>query len=143
MLVLPFGVMCSLGLAGLALSFAAILNTKSSVRSYDRRAKTRQAQLEAEFASAKEAVSELTAEVHHIRECGPAPPPMPRRGFNISTRSQALRMHRRGDSPARIADVLQVPLQEVELLLKVHQIVLENLIVAPKPDAPLGRANSA
>jgi len=142
-LVFPLGVMCSLGLAGVALSFAAILNAKSSVRSYDQRAKTRQAQLEAEFVSAKQAVSELTAEIHQIRESGPAPPPVPRHGFNLSTRSQALRMHRRGDPPTRIAAVLQVPLQEVELLLKVHRIVLENLIVAPKTEVPLGRANSA
>ena len=140
-IVFPLGVMCSLGLAGVALSFAAILNARSSVRVVDQRARARQAQLEAEVASAKETVDELTTEVHQFREQSPAAAPMPRSGFNLSTRSQALRMHRRGDSPGQIAAALQVPLQEVELLLKVHRIVLQNLVVTAKPEAP--RANPA
>jgi hypothetical protein len=36
-------------------------------------------------------------------------------------------MHRKGDPPDRIAAALEVPLQEVDLLLKVHRIVLSNL----------------
>jgi hypothetical protein len=48
-------------------------------------------------------------------------------GINLSRRSQALRMHRKGDRPEQIAAALEVPRQEVELLLKVHQIVLDNL----------------
>jgi hypothetical protein len=42
-------------------------------------------------------------------------------------------MHRRGDSPGQIASTLQVPLQEVELLLKVHRIVLQNLVATARP----------
>jgi hypothetical protein len=36
-------------------------------------------------------------------------------------------MHRRGDSPERIAAALDIPLQEVDLLLKVHRIVISNI----------------
>jgi hypothetical protein len=36
-------------------------------------------------------------------------------------------MHRRGEPPAGIAAALGLPLQEVELLLKVHQIVLRSI----------------
>ena len=53
--------------------------------------------------------------------------PPPRAGLNLEKRSQALRMHRRGESPAQIAAVLEIPLQEVELLLKVHRIVLRSI----------------
>jgi hypothetical protein len=47
--------------------------------------------------------------------------------LNVSNRSQALRMHRRGDSPEQVASTLGIPLQEVELLLKVHRIVVAAL----------------
>src|SRR5438477_8481189 len=33
-------------------------------------------------------------------------------------------LHRRGEAPAQIAAILELPLQEVELLIKVHRIVL-------------------
>jgi hypothetical protein len=44
--------------------------------------------------------------------------------MNLSQRGQILRMHRRGESAENIAAILEVPLQEVELLLKIHQTVL-------------------
>jgi len=52
-----------------------------------------------------------------------APPP-PRSGLNLNTRTQALRMHRRGDRPEQIAAALAMPESEVELLLKVQQVAL-------------------
>ena len=48
-------------------------------------------------------------------------------GLNLSKRSQALRMHRRGEAPAQIAAALNIPSQEVELLIKVQRIVLSNM----------------
>ncbi len=51
----------------------------------------------------------------------------PRNGLNLAKRSQALRLNRRGTSPAQIAAALELPLQEVELLLKVDRIVISNL----------------
>ena len=56
-----------------------------------------------------------------------AAPAFFRSGLNLSTRSQALRMFRKGEPKERIAMVLEVPLQEVDLLLKVHGIVTSNL----------------
>ena len=132
-LVFPLAAMCSLGLGGVALSIVAIVHARSSARYFDRRSQTAQARLNAELESAKEKVSELEGEVCQMREQAPETPPPPRPGFNLSTRSQALRMHRRGDSPGQIASTLQVPLQEVELLLKVHRIVLQNLAVTARP----------
>jgi hypothetical protein len=42
----------------------------------------------------------------------------PRPGMNISRRTQVLRMHRRGERPEQISAALRIPLNEVELLLK-------------------------
>jgi len=71
----------------------------------------------------------LEHELQELRRHGPpaAVPSLPRPGFNLEKRSHALRMHRRGEPPAQIAGVLDLPLQEVELLLKVHRIVLRNI----------------
>lgn len=52
-------------------------------------------------------------------------PPKP--ALNLTKRSQALRMHRRGDPPEQIASALDVPRQEVDLLVKVHRIVMSNV----------------
>ena len=41
--------------------------------------------------------------------------------------AEALRLHRRGDAPSEIAISLGIPRQEVDLLLKVHQIVISNI----------------
>ena len=54
-------------------------------------------------------------------------PGTPRPSMNVTRRSQALRLHRKGDSAERIADTLAIPRQEIDLLLKVHQLVLNNL----------------
>jgi hypothetical protein len=134
-LVFPLAVMCGLGLGGVALSIVAIAHAKSSARYFDRRSKAAQARLNAELASAKEKVSELEGEVCQMREQSPQMPSPPRPGFNLTTRSQALRMYRRGDSPGQIASTLQVPLEEVELLLKVHRIALQNLVVTARPQS--------
>jgi hypothetical protein len=68
----------------------------------------------------------LEAELRDLRQQPLAPftPHAPRPGMNLDRRSQALRMRRRGESPAQIAASLDLPLQEVDLLLKVHRIVL-------------------
>ena len=48
-------------------------------------------------------------------------------GLNLTKRGQVLQMHRRGQPPEQIAASLGLPLTEVHLLIKVHQIVLEQL----------------
>ena len=50
-----------------------------------------------------------------------------RSGLNLNRRAQVLRMHRRGDAPDRIASLLELPRQEVDLLIKVHRIVISQL----------------
>jgi hypothetical protein len=83
-------------------------------------------------AALQAAVARLTAELAAKREDGiertaePPPAPAPFRcTLNLSTRSQALRMSRRGDATQQIAAALGVPEKEVELLLKVQRIGAE------------------
>jgi hypothetical protein len=47
--------------------------------------------------------------------------------LNLNKRAQVLRMNRRGDPPERIASVLEIPRQEVDLLIKVHRIIISQL----------------
>ncbi|MGI8742881.1 MAG: hypothetical protein ACR2NN_09990 [Bryobacteraceae bacterium] len=53
-------------------------------------------------------------------------PAAPRSGFNISKRSQALRMSRLGENSENISAALSLPRREVDLLLKVQKIVIGN-----------------
>jgi len=50
--------------------------------------------------------------------------------INLSRRSQALRLHRRGETPEQIATALMVPVGEVRLLLKVHRLAVERTLAA-------------
>jgi len=74
-------------------------------------------------------LDELRAEIRDIER----PPqiellPMtPRPGMNLAKRTQVLRMHRLGEAPEKIATTLELPLQEVQLLLKVHRIVISSI----------------
>jgi hypothetical protein len=45
-------------------------------------------------------------------------------GVNSTLRSKVLKMHRLGQSPERIAGSLRLPQGEVDLLVKVHSIVM-------------------
>lgn len=51
--------------------------------------------------------------------------PTPSLSMNLTKRSQALRMYRRGEKAEQIAEALQIPRNEIDLLLKVHRSVVE------------------
>lgn len=84
---------------------------------------------EAAFEVLQQKLDALELHVQELRHHGPpaAVPAPPRAGFNLEKRSHALRMHRRGEPLPQIASTLELPLQEVELLVKVHRIVLRNI----------------
>jgi hypothetical protein len=60
------------------------------------------------------------------RASSPAPPAPARHSLNLSKRSQVIRLSRRGERAETIATTLSLPRREVELLLKVHRIVLSS-----------------
>jgi len=72
------------------------------------------------------AIGVLTQEVADLQSSVPKLQP-PGQSMNLSRRSQVLRMYYRGDSPSRIASVLQVSKGEVDLLLKVHRAAVPSL----------------
>lgn len=69
------------------------------------------------------------------------PPAPPRSGLNLSKRSQALKMLRRGETPLDISTALSIPRNEVELLGKVHQVGQDAILQADvsNPDVPSGQ----
>jgi hypothetical protein len=87
----------------------------------------RQATLEAALRRVSAGMGEVTAKLAETEERAAmlVAPMAPRPGLNLSTRSHALRMWRRGDEPQQIAGALGIPEREVELLLKVQRMVME------------------
>ncbi len=119
--------------AGLASGLALFITLKGEFRRFETRWSKRQSALE-------EAVQAMCAEIETLAErvkeaeerAGVlVPPTPPKSGLNLGKRSQALRMFRRGEMPEQIAAALDLPQNEVELLIKVHRISLETL--APEP----------
>lgn len=58
-----------------------------------------------------------------VQSAKPAPSLLPGASMNLSKRTQALRMHRRGEPLDQIASVLGIARREVELLVKVQNAV--------------------
>jgi len=77
-------------------------------------------------ASVDGAVQQMSVGIEQLRTemTSPAPVPAPAAGpaLNLTKRTQALRMLRRGESVESIASALRAPRNEIELLVKVHQI---------------------
>ncbi len=125
--VLPLALLCGLALASAALSFLALARARVLAGVAERKARAQTGQLGETVEAVEKAVESLSEEVRGLRQHPPAAASdggLPRAGLNLSKRSQALRMHRRGEPPEQIAATLAVSRQEVDLLLKVHRIVM-------------------
>jgi DNA-binding NarL/FixJ family response regulator len=85
--------------------------------------------LESALGEARLAVQQLENDLREVeRQTGMLVAPAPSRsGLNLSKRTQVLRMHRTGEGSAGIAAALGLPRGEVELLIKVHSMVLEQI----------------
>jgi hypothetical protein len=123
----PLGLLCGISLASAALSFLALAQARGLAGAADRRARAQTGRLGVTVEAVGRALESLSVEVRSLRQDSPAGAPDARAfkpGLNLSKRSQALRMHRRGEPPEQIAAALAVSRQEVELLLKIHRIVM-------------------
>jgi hypothetical protein len=115
--------------AGLLGSLAIWISAKSETRAASR-------ELERLRMSTEATIKDLTAQIQEIRaepesEAPPVPAPiMNMQGFNLTTRTKVLRMHRRGETASSIAAALGVPHEEVDLLLKLDRM-LEAPAVVP------------
>jgi hypothetical protein len=128
-LVLVLALLCGLVLAGAAVSVLALFRAQTMIRVAAAGAKTIQGQRDGEIESLRDGLSGLAAQLRDLQHDTPlqVTPAMPRPGLNLNKRSQALRMHRRGETAEQIAPALELPLQEVQLLIKVQQIVLSSV----------------
>jgi hypothetical protein len=129
--IIPLSLVCGIVLCGTAVSLFASYRAHDLLVQIDTRAraKTESNQPIQDLAPLRTRLEELYSQVRDLQS-NPvvgAPSGVPRAAFNLSKRSQALRMHRRGEAPEQIAASLGLPRQEIELLLKVHRIVIQNV----------------
>jgi DNA-binding NarL/FixJ family response regulator len=115
---------CVLTLAGSLLLFFSLKRELARLR-----AETAgiEGKWEAEAAELRRALQVLAQEVEEERKAALDRVAGPKQSMNLSKRSLALRMHRMGESPDKIAAGLGISRREVELLLKVHRTVLETV----------------
>ena len=129
-LLIPLALSFGLLVACLGLSLLAMARAKAASQYAARDARTAREEQESALTAMRQVVDDLAAQIHDIRTQPAAAPAIAtpqRTALNLSKRSQALRMHRRGEAPQKIAAALEIPRQEVELLLKVHRIVMSNI----------------
>jgi DNA-binding NarL/FixJ family response regulator len=118
--------------AGFGLCLYLFVTLKAEIRGLLRRSLQERQQVEAletALGDARLAVQSLETDLRAVeRQTGmlvaPAPAPS---GLNLSKRTHVLRMHRAGQDGAGIAAALALPRSEVELLIKVHRIVMEQI----------------
>ena len=136
--ILPFAILCGLALVALATASFALFRIKAMIHAVtgaatdaaicaaDHRIREAQSQFEAGIQALRHTVEQIAAQVQDVQQQPrqTVANAVPKPGLNLSNRSQALRMHRAGDAPERIAAALEIPRQEVELLIKVHRIVI-------------------
>ena len=117
-----------LAVAAIGVSLFAVWRSQVLAELADQRSHARSKTLQANIEELQKTVATQAAYIEDLQS-SPLPPSAPivlKTGLNLTKRSQVLRMHRSGDAPDRIATALEVPLQEVDLLIKVHRIVLQS-----------------
>lgn len=111
---------------GMVLCLFLFASLKRDLRRYDGRGQKKLTALEADWNAKMEGMDERWKELSQISNLL-VPPAPPRSGLNVSKRSQALQMFRRGESAQEISATLSIPLNEVDLLVKIQRIVLSGL----------------
>ena len=116
----------SLALLGLALAAAPILylSLRRELRTRVQEQRDKEAALGAEIHDVRAKLQMLAVKLEERAAADSEPAATPRvpSAVNMSKRIQAIRMLRRGENSAHIAAALAMPRQEVELLIRVHQM---------------------
>lgn len=130
-------------IANLVLVLGILLGLNQRVRQLRARAgqqektlETETARLSAEIVGLKGQIQGLEQPDTSLASGAAAAGPAAATGYSVNNtlRSKVLKMHRLGQSPDRIAGALRVPRGEVDLLVKVHKIVMrpyEEVVLAP------------
>jgi hypothetical protein len=126
--MLPIALVSGVALAAVAAALLVWIRSRAWASKLERSHSEYAKVTEASISSLRSALDGIGAQLEELRRCPPIPPPAPPRpNLNLSKRSQALRMHRHGEPAEQIAAALELPKQEVDLLLKVHRLVIRNL----------------
>lgn len=125
-------VLCVLLAVGLGLCICLFVTLKAEIGGLRRGCqggRQQVAALESALGDARLSIQALETDLRAMeRQTGMLVAPAPARsGLNLSKRTQVLRMHRAGQDSAGIAAALALPRAEVDLLMKVHRIVVEQL----------------
>lgn len=115
---------CALSLAG---ALALFFSLKGEIARLRREMEALEEKRAVEAGELRRALQTLAQEMEEERQAALDRAAQPRQSMNLSRRSQALRMHRMGAPPEKIAAELGISRREVELLLKVHRTVLETV----------------
>jgi hypothetical protein len=128
-LILPLSVLCGLILGSVALCVFTVYRAHCLSFEMKQSPARNTPVKDFEVQSLRETVEALAAQLHDLQNHPPVAlaPILPKPGLNLNKRSHALRLFRRGEAPEQIAAALELPRQEVDLLLKVHRIVIGNL----------------
>ena len=128
-LLATLSILSGVVLCGTAISLFVVYRAHCLLVEIKRQKSTETAREHSEVEGVRSSVDALAAQVHELRSHpqGAQAPGLPKPGLNLNKRSQALRMHRRGETAEQIASALELPRQEVELLIKVHRIVLSTV----------------
>lgn len=122
-------ILSGVALAGAGGGLWSLFCFRAWLRAAAQKAAVREEASEAAMADLRRTIESLEARMEEVRlQAAPVSQIAPRAGLNLGRRSQALRMHRRGDSADQIAAALEIPRQEVDLLLKVHRIVISSIM---------------
>jgi len=106
---------------GAILCLYLFVSLKRDLSAVESRSMKKLQAMEAHWKAKMETLDERWKELSQISSLL-VPPAPPRSGLNLSKRSQALQMFRRGETPLDIAAALSIPRNEVELLVKVQQV---------------------
>ncbi|HLM99436.1 MAG TPA: hypothetical protein VK335_09160 [Bryobacteraceae bacterium] len=122
-LIQPLEIFAVLALSATCLLYAFLLHL--NMRAMARRGREDREHFERRLAEVLDATERLRRE--REEPARPSPVPAPGQPLNLNKRGQVLRMRRRGENPETIAAALSIPQNEVALLLKVHQMSLEQV----------------
>jgi hypothetical protein len=115
--ILPF----ALAAASLLGNLVLFLLLKAELHRHKSQSKASLRQAESRTGSIEAQLQQWRSEINLLAQPASTVTYSPRPSLNINRRHQVLRLRRRGDRPEQIAAALGVPLNEVELLLKLHQ----------------------
>ena len=108
---------------GMVLCLFLFVSLKRDLRASDVRSMKKLEAMEADWNAKMEILAGRWKELSHISGLL-VPPVPPRSGLNLTKRSQALQMFRRGETTQDICAALAIPANEVELLVRVHQLTI-------------------